>query len=214
MNIGEVIKSYRELNNLSMDDFAVSCSLSKGYISMLENNVNPRSKKPIAPTISSLSKIADGMGIDLDELLKMLDNNKSVSIPKRKAVQIPVYERVAAGIPIEMTEDVIDTEEIPEKLSRTGTYFGIKIKGESMEPRICDGDVVIVRQQEDADSGDIVIVTVNGTEATCKRLRKYDDKIALLSNNPVFEPIYFSAQEVQELPVKIIGKVVELRGKF
>ena len=83
-----------------------------------------------------------------------------------------------------------------------------------MEPKISDGDIVIVRQQEDAESGDLVIALVNGEDATCKRLRKHDNGISLISTNPKYEPMFFTDKEVQEKPVKIIGKVVELRAKF
>ena len=83
-----------------------------------------------------------------------------------------------------------------------------------MIPNICDGDVVIVRQQDDAESGDIVVATINGDEATCKRLRKYRDGIELISNNPAYKPMDFSNKDILEKPVKIIGKVVELRRKF
>ena len=127
---------------------------------------------------------------------------------------IKVLGRVAAGIPIEAVEDVIDTEEITEEMAATGTYFGLQIKGDSMVPNICDHDIVIVRQQEDAETGDTVIALVNGDDATCKRLKKYHDGIELIPNNPNFEPIYFSNEEIQNKPVRIIGKVVELRRKF
>lgn len=132
----------------------------------------------------------------------------------RKAVSIPVYGRVAAGIPLEMIEDIIDTEEIPEDLARTGSFFGLRIHGDSMEPRMKSGDIVIVRQQDDAESDDIVIAAVNGTDATCKRLKKYQGGIALISSNPAYDPMYFSNEEIEEKPVRIIGKVVELRAKF
>ncbi len=146
------------------------------------------------------------------------DNNVSPipggSKEKKKGVTIKVLGRVAAGIPIEAVEDIIDTEEISEDMAATGTFFGLKIHGNSMEPRICEGDVVIVRQQDDAESGEIVIATVNGNEATCKRLRKYRDGIELISINPSYDPMFFSTEEVISKPVRIIGKVVELRGKF
>lgn len=132
----------------------------------------------------------------------------------RKGVVIPVLGSVAAGIPIEAIEYVIDTEEIPQEMAATGKFFGLKIKGNSMEPRIKDGDIVIVRQQEDAESGDIVIACVNGDEATCKRLRKYKDGIELISNNPSYDPMFFSNQEIAERPVTILGRVVELRAKL
>ena len=83
-----------------------------------------------------------------------------------------------------------------------------------MEPRICDGDTVIVHRQSDAESGQIVIVNVDGDYATCKRLKKYERSIALLSLNPSYEPMIFSADQVEKLPVRIRGVVVELRGKL
>ena len=134
---------------------------------------------------------------------------------KSMAYLITVLGRVAAGIPIEAVEDVIDNEEISEKIAKkTGDFFALQIHGDSMEPRMCEGDVVIVRQQDDAESGDIVIAMINGDDATCKRLRKYRDGIELISNNPSYVAMFFSNDEIISKPVKIIGKVVELRGKF
>lgn len=133
---------------------------------------------------------------------------------KVKAVKIPVLGRVAAGVPIEMIEDVLDYEEITEDMAKHGEYFALKIQGDSMTPRICNNDVVIVRQQDDADNGDIVIAAINGDDAVCKRLQKYNDGIALISLNPLYDPIYLKKDEIDGKPVRIIGKVVELRGKF
>lgn len=80
MTLGTIIREYRENNSLSMKDFADKCNLSKGYISMLENGVNPRNKKPIAPTIPSLKKVALGLGIDIDTLMRMLDDKQEISL--------------------------------------------------------------------------------------------------------------------------------------
>lgn len=132
----------------------------------------------------------------------------------KKGVRIPVLGQVAAGIPIDAIQEVIDWEEIPEKMSMRGDYYGLKIRGNSMEPLIDDGDTVIFRQQPDAESGDIVIALVNGGEGTCKKLKKYDDGIALISINSSYEPMIFTAKQVESLPVRIIGRVVELRRKF
>lgn len=144
----------------------------------------------------------------------MEDKSVKNSLLEKVGIQINVLGRVAAGIPLEAIEDVIDTEEISESLAQTGSFFGLQIHGDSMEPRICNGDVVIVRQQEDAESGDVVIAMINGDDATCKRLRKYRDGIELVSNNPTYQPMFFSNEEISSKPVRIIGKVVELRGKF
>ena len=134
--------------------------------------------------------------------------------PKKKGIKIPVLSRVAAGIPIEMIEDVLDYEEISGDMAKHGEYLALKIQGDSMTPRICNNDVVLVRQQDNAENGDIVIATINGDDAMCKRLQKYNDGIALISLNPQYDPIYLKNDEIDEKPVKIIGKVVELRGKF
>jgi repressor LexA len=161
------------------------------------------------PKTGKIQALADYFGVGKSDLL---DDKRSRST--RRGVVIPVLGSVAAGIPIEAIEDVIDTEEITQEMAKTGTFFGLKIKGNSMEPKISDGDIVIVRQQEDAESGDVVIACVNGDEATCKRLRKYKDGIELVSNNPSYEPMFFSNQEIAERPVTILGRVMELRAKF
>lgn len=165
-------------------------------------------KTPRMDKVDAMCKIFNCKRSDLME-------DKSISsATTRKGVVINVLGRVAAGIPIEAIEDIIDTEEISEEMAKTGEFFGLQIHGDSMEPRMCEGDVVIVRKQENAESGDIVIAMVNGDDATCKRLRKYRDGIELISNNPSYEPMFFSNEDIISKPVKIIGKVVELRGKF
>lgn len=153
------------------------------------------------------------MGYDVP---RNTDINKEFITKKKNgiSIKIPVLGRVAAGIPIEAIEEIIDTEEIPEDLAKTGEFFGLQIHGDSMEPRFTEGDVVIVRKQDDAESGDIVIATVNGDEATCKRLRKFRDGIELVSTNLSYKPMFFTNKEILEKPVKILGKVVELRAKF
>lgn len=162
------------------------------------------------PRIDKIELMANYFGISKADLVE----ERSPKSTSRKGVSINVLGRVAAGIPIEAIEDIIDTEEIPEEMAKTGDFFGLQIHGDSMEPRMCEGDVVIVRKQDDAESGDVVIAMINGDDATCKRLRKYRDGIELISNNPSYDPMFFSNQEIQEKPVRIIGKVVELRGKF
>lgn len=162
------------------------------------------------PNAEKLNAVAQYFGVTMDYLLNGISNTTS----SKKGIAIKVLGRVAAGIPIDAIEEIIDTEEITEEMAKTGSFFGLKIKGDSMEPRISEGDVVIVRQQNDAESGEIVIATVNGDNATCKRLKKYENGIALLSNNPRYEPMFFTNNEIVEKPVKIIGRVVELRAKF
>lgn len=126
--------------------------------------------------------------------------------------RIPVLTTVAAGKPIYAEEDVIewiDYDKDPGDHVRA-----CRIEGNSMIPRIQDGDTVIFDTDLDWEDGDVVIATVNGDHATCKRIKRYADGIALLSDNADMRPIYFSKQEVMELPVKIVGRVIEVRGKI
>ena len=129
-------------------------------------------------------------------------------------VKIPVYGQVAAGIPIDAITDIEDYEEIPESLAATGRFAALRIHGDSMEPRIWDGDVVIVRLQETADTGDTAIVIVNGDTATCKKIKKTPEGVMLISTNPRYEPLFYSNREIETLPVNIWGRVIEVRGKI
>ncbi len=129
-------------------------------------------------------------------------------------VTINVLGRVAAGIPINCVEEIIDQEEIPEHMAHSGEYFGLRIKGDSMSPRIMDGDTVIVRCQNDAESDQIVIALVNGNDGVCKKLKKLANGIMLISLNPQYDPIVFTASEMDQIPVRILGRVVEVRGKL
>ena len=220
MTLGQIIRAYREENSMSMDNFAKASGLSKGYISQLENNVNPKTGEPPRPSVETIRKAAKGMFMTFDEVMtnldddiKIVDDKPEVKIVK-KAIRVPVLGNVAAGIPIEAIENVIDYEEISEELAHTGVFFALKIKGDSMEPRICNGDVVIVRKQNYAESGDLVIVLVNGDSATCKKLAKYPSGIRLIPFNQAYEPLFYSNEEIENKPVRIIGRVVENRQKY
>jgi len=161
------------------------------------------------PSPNILLRMCELYGTTTDYLLGRNETGEA-----RKGVKIPVLGKVQAGIPLEAVEDVIDFEEITPELAATGDFFGLSIRGDSMEPRIREGDVVIVRKQPDITSGDIAVILVNGYDATVKRVLKREHGIVLQPTNPNHEPMFFSAQEILELPVVILGKVIELRGKF
>lgn len=201
------LKYYMNLNQKNQMDLMNDLHLSSSTVSNWCTGLK-------LPRMDKVQLLADYFHINKSDLIEDKANQPSTHITASKGVTINVLGRVAAGIPIEAVEDIIDTEEITEELARTGEFFGLQIHGDSMIPNICDGDIVIVRQQNDAESGDIVIATINGDEATCKRLRKYYGGIELISNNPSYKPFEFSNEEIQSKPVRIIGKVVELRRKF
>ena len=86
-----------------------------------------------------------------------------------KGVLIPVLGYVRAGVPIEAVEEILDYEEISQEQARTGEFFALKIKGDSKEPKISEGDVVIVRKQSTVENGELAVVLVNGDDATVKK---------------------------------------------
>lgn len=186
------------------------------------------------PTSKNLKKVADALGCSVayltgesdfqseqDAVIAKWTEQQSAGLADEvrrieAGIRIPVLGSVPCGIPADAVEfwDSEDWEEISEKMSRQGTFFALKVKGDSMSPRIQKGDVLIVQQTPDAESGDIVIAKVNGEEACCKKLIKHQDGIVLQSFNPNYEPMYFSNKDIAERPVRIIGKVVENRQKF
>ena len=185
------------------------------------------------PQAGNLKKVADVLGVSTAYLMGESDfrSEQDAVIAKwtseqpsglsdevrriEAGIRIPVLGEVPCGVPIEAIELIGDDwEEIPEKLARTGTFYGLIAKGDSMSPRIQEGDVLIVKQQSTAESGDVVIAKINGDEATCKRLLKQEDGIVLQPFNPAYSPMYFSNADILKKPVVIVGKVIENRQKF
>ncbi len=199
------LKELRTHSNLSQQKMADVLGISRSAVAMWETGGSE-------PDNKTLEKIADYFNVSIDYLLGRDDTPRPRT--EKKGVKIPVLGRVAAGIPITAIEEVLDYEEIEESLAKTGDFYGLQIRGTSMEPKFSEGDVVIVRQQNDVESGEIAIVLVNGDDATCKRVVKHENGLSLISLNPSFPPKFFTDQEVEQLPVRIIGRVMELRAKF
>ena len=162
------------------------------------------------PRMGKVQLLADYFGVLKSDLIEDKPNATDSD-----GVLIPVYGRVAAGEPIEASQDnIVGYEKIDKDMARRGDFYALQIKGDSMTPMICDGDTIIVREQPDAENGEIVVATINGDDATCKRLRKYKGGIELISINPSYEPYTFDKKDIEEVPVRILGKVVEMRRRF
>lgn len=203
------LKELRENSGLSQYKFADRFGVAQSTVGSWEAGKRE-------PNFETMQRLADFFGVSVDYLLGREEQDGSgppaPSNPGSK--WIPVLGKVAAGMPIVAIEDVLGYEEIDAKTAASGEYFALQIKGQSMEPKISDGDVVIVRQQDDCDSGDIAVVLANGDEATVKRIKKTPGGLMLIPSNPAYEPVFYTTDEIESLPVKIIGKVIELRAKF
>ena len=199
VDILNLCKPYCEKYNVKVD---------KNHISQYINGkAEPRQDK--------LSILA--MALDVDEawLIGFDVPMKKTSEPPTPqsngypTVRIPVLGDVAAGVPILAQQNIIGYEDIPADMATTGEYFGLKIKGDSMEPKIHDNDIVIVKSMSDAENNDIVIAMINN-EATCKRLHKYSNSVVLTAINSDYKPIEVTPDE----DIQILGKVVMSISKF
>lgn len=210
-DMGNTIKKLRIENNMTLEQLGDKVGVGKSTVRKWENGMIANMRRDKIAGIADVFNVSPSYLMGWDSNVGPIKNGTRRKSP---GVTINVLGRVAAGTPIEAIEDVIDTEEITEEMAATGDFFGLQIHGDSMEPKMSKGDVVIVRRQDNAESGDTVIVTVSGTDATCKRLRKYRDGIELISTNPSYEPMFFPNKDIESKPVRVIGKVVELRCKF
>ena len=201
MSVGENIRRLREKYQLSQKDMARIAGATNKAVSTWEKGTRE-------PRMGAIQAIADYFNLRKSDIIDGV-------VDEERPLRVPVLGTIMAGIPMYGAENILDYEEIPAALAVDGEYFALKIKEHSMEPRICEGDVVIVRRQDDVDTGDVAIVLVNGDEATIKRIKKSPNGITLIANNvAVYEPHFYSNSEILTVPVCVIGKVIELRGKL
>lgn len=194
-----IIKNKRKLMNLTQEQLAKKVGVGRSTIAMYESGASE-------PDILTLRNIANILNTSLDELCGV--ENKYV----KTSIRIPVLGSIPAGIPFEMIEDILDYEEISTNmLSGNKEYFALKIKGDSMYPKYLNGDVIIVRKQDDCESGQDCVVAVNGYDATFKKVIKKDKQLMLQPLNTLYEPIMYNENEIKNLPVKILGVAVEIR---
>ena len=209
MELKDILRNRRLELGLTMKQVADAVGVSEGTISKWESgNINSmRLDKAFA-----ISKI-----LSLDPRMLMGQNEdefESELSDRPDSVWVPIIGRVAAGFRKVMNEEILGFEPVDYDLAESGRFFALRIAGDSMEPEIKKGSTAIVRCQQDADSGDVCIVAINGDEATCKRIQKTDGGIMLVSTNPAYPPRYFSAKDMKEEPVTIIGRVMEIRTRF
>ena len=198
----KVFKNLRKDNKLTQSELAKKIGVATSTVGMYE-----RAQRE--PDFETLEKIAAFFGVNMNTLL----GNNSGENPL-SGTKIPVLGKVAAGIPITAVENILDYEEISSEMASSGEYVALKIQGSSMEPRMYDGDVVIVRVQSSVENGEVAVVMVDGSEATVKKIQFHPNGIFLKPFNPSYDPIFYSNEEIEKLPVHIFGKVVECRQKY
>ncbi len=221
------LKKALDYNNMKPIDLSRKANINKSLISSYLSGVC-KAKQDKLDIIARILNVSEAwlMGYDVDMDRDWLpDNDEDLSNIKidnaryiettTKTIKIPVLGKVPAGIPIEAIEDILGYEEIPASMLNGGeNYFALKIDGDSMFPDYKTGDIIIIKQQPDCNSGDDCIVMVNGDDATFKRVIKQEKSIILKPLNNEYEPYYFNEYEIMTKPVKIIGVAIEVRRKL
>jgi repressor LexA len=132
------------------------------------------------------------------------DTNSGVAIDRRPARYVPVIGEVAAGTNVLAEENIEELLPLPEDFTGDGPLFMLRVRGDSMiDAGILDGDYLVVRQQEEAQRGDVVVAGIPGGEATVKTYGRRGTKVVLTPANPTMSPMVFAADEVE-----LYGKVV------
>lgn len=202
--MGKRIKNAREKAGYSQEELSKKLGYkNRSSIARIENGLSEIG-------VSKIKEFANVLNVTPTYILGTEDEESY--IPQSNGyptVRIPVLGDVAAGVPILAQQDIIGYEDIPADMAKTGEYFGLKIKGDSMEPKIHDNDIVIVKSMSDAENNDIVIAMIND-EATCKRLHKYSNSVVLTAINSDYKPIEVTPDE----DIQILGKVVMSISKF
>lgn len=210
--LAERIREIRKLKNLTAKQVSDIFGTTPSAISNYEQGIR-------TPDIEFLNKYAAYFGVSIEYLV----GNKTFveqaptgeDTTKKKTIRIPVLGVIPAGIPIEAIENIVDYEELhPDALKGNRTFFGLRVKGDSMAPEIQSGSTVIVRQQPSCETGDVCVVMVNGQDATLKRVRLDPDGIYLVPSNPIYPTEYFTNEKIKKLPVRILGVVYEVRFSY
>ena len=218
MTLGEIIKDYRETYDTTMDAFARFSVLTTGSSSLLDKNENPRTKLPIMPTTKTLTCVAKAMSVSVAELMDQLNHDANIlkdAIPVDKMVLIPITGQVRAGygglaLECDMGYETVDAATL--RGYNKDDFFYLKVKGDSMEPRLYEGDLVLIRRQTSIDNGSYGVVTIDDEEGVVKIVQYDKDSITLISQNHNYPPRKFTGADVQR--IRVIGKVIESKSKF
>lgn len=153
------------------------------------------------PSLETTMKIANVLGIDHD----------LIEYGEKAETKIPVYEKLKS---VEIGGDIIDYEERPNHWDKDCEYFALKVPDDTMQPRMYPNDVVVVRKQNDINTGEFAIVIVDKKDAIIRKVIKSDNGLTLQPLNYNYQSDFYSNEDIASLPISILGRVIELRAKY
>lgn len=194
------IKELRKRARLSQFELAELCGVHQTAVSQWEQGrTNPDTDMLVALTQIFHTSISTILGLDLPD----------------DPVMVPVKGFVQAG---EMTfiedEDVCEFAALSPELARRGDYCALRVRGSSMYPMFQDNDIVIIRIDSAPEDNDIVVALEGRENATLKRLKKQKNGILLMAENPEYDSLFYTKEQVQKLPITFFGKAVEIRREI
>ncbi len=199
------VKLLREEKGLNQADIGKLLGLTSQAVGLYENG-----KRDI-PT-KHIIELANFFNVTVDYLLCKTDSRNAIV----HVAKIPVLGTVRAGYDWLAEENIIDYITLKENIPNVKEYYALRITGDSMLPLLSEGDLVIVHDQDDVESGQTAVILINGEEATVKKVIKTNEGIELHSMNPYYPIKKFTFEDMKNIPVKIIGRVKEakIKGAF
>lgn len=207
--VGLRLKQAREEKNITLEEAGKKVDVHKSTVLRWENGETEKIKLPIIETLANYYEVNPVwlMGYDVPKYSKTVKKD----ILGNPVVPIPILGTVKAGYDYLAQENWIGSVDISQKLADTGEFFALRIKGDSMIPAFFEGDIVIVKKQNDCENNQFAVVIINGNEGTLKKVKKTDEGIILQPINPAYGPVMYTNKEIKETPIIIAGVFQELR---
>ncbi|CAJ2232254.1 XRE family transcriptional regulator [Fructilactobacillus sanfranciscensis] len=188
MQFGNEIKKIRKSKGFTLRQAALQSKVNPGYLSRLENG------KQNLPKVETLERLAKGLRISKEEMFKLagLEVSKPTNIEQISSnfINIPIIGEIACGEPITAEQNISGYLPVPADVVKNGNCFILNCVGNSMEPTVSNGSQVVIREQPDAENGQIAAILLEDENtATLKRIKKTKTSVILLPDNPEYEPI-------------------------
>lgn len=194
------IRKYRKMKGMTLQELGDKVGMTRSAISKYELD-----RIPIKNNV--LEKIAQALNVSPLTLMGWDTEEDALGTD---TVEVDNLGAVAGGIPVDAIEDRCNKFSITEALARTGQFATFEIKGNSMSPKINDGDTVLVKYQPMVDSGDVAIIYMNDFQVTCKKVFFLNDgKVKVQAyNEEVYGTKVYTKAELEDMNFRILGKVI------